>query len=97
MKHLAKKYFGQNFLIDQAIINSLIDAISPQADDLMVEIGPGLGAMTKPLMQKLNCLHVVEIDRDICAFMLKDYAKQCADNSLKIHNIDALKYVFTSL
>ena len=97
MKHVAKKRFGQNFLTDFAVIGSLIDAISPQADDLMVEIGPGLGALTKPLMQKLTLLHVVELDRDICAWMGKEYAKQTAEQSLIIHNVDALKYDFTSL
>jgi 16S rRNA (adenine1518-N6/adenine1519-N6)-dimethyltransferase len=97
MKHVAKKRFGQNFLTDQAVIGSLIDAISPQPDDLMVEIGPGLGALTKPLMQKVKLLHVVELDRDICAFMVKDYAKQYAEKSIIIHNVDALKYDFTSL
>ena len=97
MKHVAKKYFGQNFLIDQSIIASLIDAIAPKPDDLMVEIGPGLGALTKPLIKKLKTLHLVEIDRDICAFMVKDYAKQYAEQSLIIHNMDALKYDFTSL
>ena len=54
MKHIAKKRFGQNFLTDQSIITSLTDAISPKADDLMVEIGPGLGALTKPLLRKLD-------------------------------------------
>jgi 16S rRNA (adenine1518-N6/adenine1519-N6)-dimethyltransferase len=97
MKHLAKKRFGQNFLTDQSIISSLIDAISPKANDLLVEIGPGLGALTKPLMQKLKLLHVVELDRDICAWMVKDYAKQYAEQSIIIHNVDALKYDFTSL
>jgi 16S rRNA (adenine1518-N6/adenine1519-N6)-dimethyltransferase len=97
MKHLAKKRFGQNFLTDQSIISNLIDAISPKVDDLLVEIGPGLGALTKPLMQKLKLLHVVELDRDICAWMVKDYAKQYAEQSIIIHNVDALKYDFTSL
>lgn len=97
MKHIAKKRFGQNFLTDQSVINSLLDAIRPQPDDLMVEIGPGLGALTKPLMQKLKLLHVVELDRDICAWMMKDYAKQYAEQSIIIHNVDALKYDFTSL
>lgn len=97
MKHIAKKRFGQNFLTDQSVISSLVDAISPKADDLMVEIGPGLGALTKPLMQKLKLLHVVELDRDICAYMVLDYPKQYAEKSLIIHNIDALKYDFGSL
>ena len=93
MKHIAKKRFGQNFLTDQSVIASLIDAISPQTDDLMVEIGPGLGALTKPLLQNLNLLHVVEVDRDIIAWMQKEYAK----NNITIHNADALKFDFAQL
>lgn len=93
MKHIAKKRFGQNFLTDQGIINSLIEAISPKVDDLMVEIGPGLGALTKPLLQKLNLLHVVEVDRDIIAWMQNEYSK----NNITIHNSDALKFDFCSL
>jgi len=93
MKHVAKKRFGQNFLTDQGVIDSLVSAISPKTDDLMVEIGPGLGALTKPLLQKLDMLHVVEVDRDIIAWMQKEYAK----NSITIHNSDALKFNFTSL
>jgi 16S rRNA (adenine1518-N6/adenine1519-N6)-dimethyltransferase len=69
MKHLPKKRFGQNFLTDTDIIRSLIEAIRPQPDDIMVEIGPGLGAMTQPLLQRLNHLHTVELDRDIVAWM----------------------------
>ncbi len=93
MKHVAKKRFGQNFLTDQGVIDSLVDAISPKADDLMVEIGPGLGALTKPLLQKLDLLHVVEVDRDIIDWMQKEYAK----NSITIHNSDALKFDFGCL
>ncbi len=93
MKHIAKKRFGQNFLTDQGVIASLIDAISPQANDLMVEIGPGLGALTKPLLQKLNLLHVVEVDRDIIAWIQKEYV----NSAIEIHNADALKFDFTSL
>ncbi|OYY82567.1 MAG: 16S rRNA (adenine(1518)-N(6)/adenine(1519)-N(6))-dimethyltransferase, partial [Methylophilales bacterium 16-45-9] len=93
MKHIAKKRFGQNFLTDQGVIDSLVSAISPKADDLMVEIGPGLGALTKPLLQKLDMLHVVEVDRDIIAWMQNEYAK----NSITIHNSDALKFDFSAL
>ena len=56
MKHIPKKRFGQNFLTDQAIIHSLVEAITPQATDLMVEIGPGLGALTQPLIKQLQHL-----------------------------------------
>ena len=93
MKHIAKKRFGQNFLTDQSIINSLVEAISPKTDELMVEIGPGLGALTKPLLQRLQLLHVVEVDRDIINWMQNEYAK----NSIQIHNADALKFDFSSL
>ena len=67
MKHIPRKRFGQNFLTDADIIRSLVEAIRPQPDDIMVEIGPGLGAMTQPLLQRLNHLHTVELDRDIVA------------------------------
>ena len=93
MKHLAKKRFGQNFLTDRAIITSLVDAISPKRDDVMVEIGPGLGALTKPLLNKLDFLHVVEIDRDIITWMEKEYLNL----GIQIHNADALKFSFKSL
>lgn len=99
MKHIAKKRFGQNFLTDQGVISSLVEAISPKPDDLMVEIGPGLGALTKPLLQKLDMLHVVEVDRDIIAWMQKEYAKPINGKKLgiTIHNSDALKFDFSSL
>lgn len=93
MKHLAKKRFGQNFLTDQAIITSLINTIHPQAHDLMVEIGPGLGAMTQPLLKQLNHLHVVEIDRDIIQWMQNTYPA----DKVTIHHADVLKFDFTSL
>ncbi|QDC44547.1 16S rRNA (adenine(1518)-N(6)/adenine(1519)-N(6))-dimethyltransferase RsmA [Methylophilus medardicus] len=93
MKHIAKKKFGQNFLIDQAIIQSLINAIHPQADDLMVEIGPGLGAMTQPLIKHLDHLHVVEIDRDIIQWMQSFYPPQ----KITIHNSDVLKFDFSHI
>lgn len=93
LKHIAKKRFGQNFLTDQAIIGSLINAIDPKADDVMVEIGPGLGAMTQPLLAKLNHLHVVELDRDIVTWMQSHYPV----DKITIHNIDALKFDFSSI
>ena len=93
MKHVAKKRFGQNFLTDQSIITSLIDAINPKTEEIIVEIGPGLGALTKPLLKKINHLHVVEIDRDIVGWMQNEYAK----NTVTIHNVDALKFNFATL
>lgn len=93
MKHVAKKRFGQNFLNDQAIITSLVDAIAPRHDDLMVEIGPGLGALTQPLLKKLDHLHVVEIDRDIISWMKNQYPA----DKITIHERDALKFDFSQL
>ena len=93
MKHIPKKRFGQNFLTDRAIINRLIEAINPQTNDLMVEIGPGLGAMTQPLLTRLKHLHVVELDRDIVSWMQSHYPAE----KISIHNIDALKFDFGSL
>ncbi len=98
MKHQAKKRFGQNFLIDQSIIASLIHAIDPHLEDTLIEIGPGLGALTKPLLKHVAELHVVEIDRDIIKWMKSEYAMpEYASNELIIHNIDALKFDFSTL
>ncbi len=93
MKHVAKKKFGQNFLIDQGIIQSLINAIHPQPTDVMVEIGPGLGAMTQPLIKQLEHLHVVEIDRDMIQWMQGFYPP----GKLTIHNRDVLKFDFAEV
>jgi len=93
MKHLAKKRFGQNFLTDKAIITSLVAAIAPKTDDVMVEIGPGLGALTQPLLKQLNHLHVVEIDRDIIQWMQQFYSA----NKITIHNTDVLKFDFSEV
>lgn len=88
--HKAKKKFGQNFLVDQNIIADIIAAIRPEPGDHMVEIGPGLGALTRPLLKRLNCLHVVEIDRDIIARLENDYPQPNA--KLVIHAGDALEF-----
>ena len=75
MGHVARKRFGQHFLTDKVIIDGIIDAIAPGDDQSMVEIGPGLGAMTLPLLQRLPAssqpLTVIELDRDLAARMRK--------------------------
>lgn len=91
--HKAKKQFGQNFLVDQNIIADIVRAIRPAANDNMVEIGPGLGALTRPLLQHLNKLHVVEIDRDIIARLKTDYPQ----DKIVIHEGDALKFDFATV
>lgn len=93
MKLIPRKRFGQNFLSDPDIVRACIAAIRPQADDLMIEIGPGLGALTQPLLRYLNHLHVVEVDRDIVAWMQGHYPM----DKLTIHNMDALKFDFAAL
>jgi 16S rRNA (adenine1518-N6/adenine1519-N6)-dimethyltransferase len=98
MKHVAKKRFGQNFLTDQSIIASLVDAIDPKQNQIIVEIGPGLGALTKPLLRRVSNLNVVEIDRDIVIWMQEEYSKpNYANNEIKVHNVDVLKFDFSTL
>ncbi len=95
--HKAKKKFGQNFLVDERIIADIIGVIRPEEDDNLVEIGPGLGAMTRPLLKKLKHLHVVEIDRDIIARLEADYPQDRPDPKLIIHAGDALKFDLATL
>ncbi|AWI77306.1 16S rRNA (adenine(1518)-N(6)/adenine(1519)-N(6))-dimethyltransferase [Parazoarcus communis] len=91
--HRARKRFGQNFLSDPNIIRRIIDAIRPQPGETMVEIGPGLGAMTAPLLERIDHLHVVEIDRDLIARLRERYSPE----RLSIHEGDALKFDFGTL
>lgn len=64
-KHIARKRFGQHFLTDKSIITDIVDAINPQVGQVMVEIGPGLAALTQPLVERLGHLTVIELDRDL--------------------------------
>jgi 16S rRNA (adenine1518-N6/adenine1519-N6)-dimethyltransferase len=95
--HKAKKKFGQNFLIDEKIVSDIISTICPELEDDMVEIGPGLGALTRPLLKKLNHLHVVEIDREIIARLESDYPQDNLKSRLIIHAGDALEFDVTTL
>jgi 16S rRNA (adenine1518-N6/adenine1519-N6)-dimethyltransferase len=90
MKHIARKRFGQHFLTDHAIIDGIVDAIGPQPGDAMVEIGPGLAAMTQPLVERLGRLTVIELDRDLAA-RLRSHAQ------LEVIESDVLKVDFTAL
>src|SRR5690554_2834583 len=65
MAHQARKRFGQHFLVDEAVIDQIVRAIRPEPDDNMVEIGPGLSALTSPLLAAVAKLTVVELDRDL--------------------------------
>ena len=93
MQHIPRKRFGQNFLVDPQIVANIVDAIRPQKDDVLVEIGPGLGALTRPLLQSLEHLHVVEIDRDIVKRLRHEFSAK----KLTIHEGDVLDFDFSSL
>ena len=90
MKHIARKRFGQHFLTDRAIIEAIVEAIAPQPGDAMVEIGPGLAALTQPLVERLGHLTVIELDRDLAA-RLRGHGQ------LDVIESDVLKVDFTAL
>lgn len=93
MKHIPRRRFGQNFLVDSGIIGAIVGAIDPRRGDTVVEIGPGLGALTEPLLARLDRLHVVEIDRDLIARLKKQYPPE----RLAIHEGDALACDFAAI
>jgi 16S rRNA (adenine1518-N6/adenine1519-N6)-dimethyltransferase len=88
--HQARKRFGQNFLVDAAVVELIVRAIAPQTADNMVEIGPGLSALTAPLLERLERLSVIEIDRDL-AQRLRD---RFSSDRLNIIEGDALQIDF---
>ncbi|WP_439586502.1 16S rRNA (adenine(1518)-N(6)/adenine(1519)-N(6))-dimethyltransferase RsmA [Hydrogenophaga sp.] len=90
MKHIARKRFGQHFLTDGAVIEAIVELIAPQRDDAMVEIGPGLAALTQPLAERLGRLTVIELDRDL-AVRLRSHGQ------LDVVESDVLKVDFTTL
>ena len=106
MKHIPRKRFGQHFLIDRGIIDALVRAIDPRPEDVLVEIGPGLGALTEPLMAAKRAapaiedrsearkpLHAVEFDRDLVARLKNHFPP----GDLVVHEADALEFDFAQL
>lgn len=89
-----RKRFGQNFLKDTGVIHHIIDVIQPLKNDFIVEIGPGRGALTKPLLEQLQHLDVVEIDRDLIILLESEFKNHPA---LTIHSSDALQFDFKEL
>ena len=87
MSHQARKRFGQNFLVDDQIVSRIIATISPKKSDNIVEIGPGKGSLTFPLLQHLDHLSVIEIDRDLISLL-----KLKKQDKLTIYEADALKF-----
>ena len=92
--HRARKRFGQNFLHDEAVIDRILRAIAPRPGQTLVEIGPGLGALTVPLLETAHTLHVVELDRDVIPHLQQSCAGK---GELHVHQLDALKFDFASL
>ena len=90
VKHIARKRFGQHFLTDGAIIDAIVSAIAPRPGQLMVEIGPGLSALTQPLVERLGHLTVIELDRDLAQRLR-------ANTQLTVIESDVLKVDFAQL
>lgn len=92
-QHQARKRFGQHFLVDEGVIEAIVRAIAPKRDDKLVEIGPGLSALTGPLMEALDHLTVVEIDRDLAARLQRQHSPE----RLSVVQGDALQVDFKGL
>lgn len=90
MKHIARKRFGQHFLSDAGIIDAIVREIGPRPGDAMVEIGPGLAALTQPLVERLGRLTVIELDRDLAQRLR-------AHGQLDVIESDVLKVDFAAL
>ena len=89
MSHNPRKRFGQNFLVDNQIINKIISTISPKNNEIIVEIGPGKGALTLPILEHLDHLNVIEIDRDLVSLLNSQQ-----QDKLTIFEADALQFDF---
>jgi 16S rRNA (adenine1518-N6/adenine1519-N6)-dimethyltransferase len=92
-EHLPRKRFGQHFLKDEHVIQDIVSALAPQPQDNIVEIGAGLGALTKLVLEQTEHLHVVEIDRDLVAKLIATYSPK----QMTVHSADALKFNFAQL
>jgi 16S rRNA (adenine1518-N6/adenine1519-N6)-dimethyltransferase len=93
VKHAPRKRFGQHFLIDASVLGRIGDAVDPRDEDRLVEIGPGLGALTVELLDRVGHLDAVEIDRDLVARLRKTWPQA----RLTVHEADALTFDFAAL
>jgi 16S rRNA (adenine1518-N6/adenine1519-N6)-dimethyltransferase len=108
--HIARKRFGQNFLVDQGVIGEIVRAITPQPGEALIEIGPGLGALTNPVVERCKQLTVIELDRDLAARLRKrpeleviesdvlkvDVAQIARERGVKLRMIGNLPYNISS-
>ena len=85
--HRPRKRFGQHFLHDPRILARIVEAIDPAPDDFIVEIGPGEGALTRPLLSRIKRIEVIELDRDLAAAL--------SDERIVVHQADALDFDFS--
>ena len=92
--HYARKRFGQNFLHDETVIDKIVTAIDPRPGDNLVEIGPGLGAITEPVCELTDHLNVVELDKDLAERLIHH---PFMTPKLTVHQGDAMKFDFSSL
>jgi 16S rRNA (adenine1518-N6/adenine1519-N6)-dimethyltransferase len=88
--HQPRKRFGQHFLHDPRVLQRIVDAIAPSAADVLVEIGPGEGALTRPLLRVVNRLDAIELDRDLAARLQTELPQQ-----LTVHQADALQFNYS--
>lgn len=91
--HVARKRFGQHFLADRRVVARIVDAISPARDDRVVEIGPGLAALTAPLLERVERIDAVELDRDLARGLRERFPPE----RLAVHLADALEFDFAAL
>lgn len=91
--HVARKRFGQHFLVDASVIAAIVAAIDPREGQVIVEIGPGLAALTEALLERVPRLHAVEIDRDLAARLRRRWGPQ----RLELHEADALHFDFSRI
>ncbi|MBM3352260.1 MAG: 16S rRNA (adenine(1518)-N(6)/adenine(1519)-N(6))-dimethyltransferase RsmA [Betaproteobacteria bacterium] len=93
MRQRPRKRFGQHFLHDQGVLARIVAALEPKPDDLLVEIGPGEGALTRGLLEKVGRLTAIEIDRDLAEALEAEFTK----DRLRLHRADALEFDFSAL
>ena len=90
MKHQPRKRFGQHFLVDTGVLDDIVDAIDPRPGQALIEIGPGLGALTRPLLERCERLTVIELDRDLAAWLRRDSALEVIEADVLTVDFDGL-------
>ncbi len=92
--HRPRKRFAQHFLTDPGVVDEIVRSIRPSGNDIVVEIGPGLAAITAPLLADAGSMHAIELDRDLAAQLRQRFADE---PKLTIHEADALRFDYSTL